>query len=317
MEYLSSILILTGLFIILASSFNLVLGYGGLMSIAHPAFFGLGAYGSALLVMFFHVPVLVGFAFGAALALAFSIALALPSLRISGDYLVIASIAFQLGILQIIRNVDWTGGPGGLIGIPPLFEGNDFGAAAAYVVLVLSSAAVTVFIVAWLVSGAYGRAITAMRDDEEAFKALGRDPFMIKLVLFGVSSAFAGFAGALYSHYFLYFATDQMGIVTSSSILTMVVVGGVRTRIGPVIGALLLVVIPQGLNFLELPPSILGPMQGILFTGLVLLFLFVRPGGIVSEKAPQRPSQDDEELGAEHDRSPADPASIALREEAR
>src|SRR3954471_21759634 len=116
MEYAASIFILIGLFVILAASFNLILGYGGLMSIAHPIFFGLGAYTSSLSVMYFHIPVVAGILLGITVAFLFSIALSLPALRVSGDYLVIASMGFQLGVLQIIRNLDWTGGAGGVTG---------------------------------------------------------------------------------------------------------------------------------------------------------------------------------------------------------
>ena len=122
MEFVGSMLIQIGIFTILATSFNLIIGYGGLMSIAHPIFFALGAYGSALLTQATGVPVPVGILFGMGLATVASIALALPSLRVSGDYLVIASIGFQLGLLQIIKNSDWSGGPGGLPNIPPLIQ---------------------------------------------------------------------------------------------------------------------------------------------------------------------------------------------------
>src|SRR5581483_847959 len=209
MEYAASILILIGLFVMLAASFNLILGYGGLMSIAHPIFFGLGAYSSSLLVMYLHVPILVGMAFGTLVALVSSVAVSLPSLRVSGDYLVIASIGFQLGALQVIRNMDWTGGFGGVTGIAPLFETAGTESDIAYVVLVLAAALGTVLLVAWLVRGDYGRAISAMRDDEDAFKALGRNAVAMKITLFAIGSGCAGLAGALYAHYFLFISPDQ------------------------------------------------------------------------------------------------------------
>ena len=295
MEYAASMFILIGLFVILAVSFNLILGYAGLMSIAHPIFFGLGAYTSSLSVMYFHVPVIVGIVLGTVVAFLFSIALSLPSLRISGDYLVIASMGFQLGVLQIIRNLDWTGGAGGVTGITPLFREIASTSTIGYVLLVFVAAVATVGLIGWIVTGDYGRAIAAMRDDEDAFRGLGRNAVTMKIVLFGIGSACAGFAGGLYAHYFLFISPDQFDLLYSAEILTMVVVGGLGTIMGPVIGAVLLQIMPQALNFLKLPAAITGPMQGIMFTGLVLIFLFLRPHGVLGKGPPQRKADDDDE----------------------
>ena len=285
MEFVGSILIQIGIFTILATSFNLIIGYGGLMSIAHPIFFALGAYGSGLLTQSTGLPVFAGIAFGTALAMLASIALALPSLRVSGDYLVIASIGFQLGLLQIIKNSEWSGGPGGLTNIAPLIKAVGPTAIWSYVAIVGFFAIGSILIVRWLVSGDYGRAITAMRDDEEAFKGLGHDAVRLKLALFAIGSGLAGLAGGLYGHYFLFVTPEQFEILYSAAMLTMVVVGGIRTVWGPALGAVLLQFLPQAINFLKLPSSVTGPLQGILFTGLVLLFLFLRPHGLLG-RAP-------------------------------
>lgn len=285
MEFVGSMLVQIGVFVILATSFNLIIGYGGLMSIAHPIFFALGAYGSALACQTAGLPVPAGIAVGVGVATLASVGVALPSLRVSGDYLVIASIGIQLGVLQIIKNSEWTGGPGGLTNIPPLIGGTGPAAIWSYVTIVFVAAAATIALLRWLVSGDYGRAITAMRDDEEAFKALGHDAVRVKLVLFAIGSGLAGLAGGLYGHYFLYVTPEQFEILYSAAMLTMVVVGGIRTVWGPALGAVLLQLLPQAINFLQLPSSVTGPLQGLLFTGLVLLFLFLRPQGILGRTA--------------------------------
>ncbi len=286
MEYIYTILVLIGIWIILSSSFNLIIGYGGLISIAHPIFFALGAYSSALLALRLGVPPVFGIVLGGGIALAFSIALSLPSLRVSGDYLLIASIGFQLGLLQVIRNLDFMGASGGIMRIPRLIEGT--AEKPTYVAVVFVVAILVVLLVRWVVSGDYGRAITAMRDDEVAFTALGRNAMWIKISIFALGSSLAGVAGGLYAHYFRFISPDQFEILASAAILTMVVVGGMGTTWGPIVGAVLLTVLPQAITFLNLPPSILGPTQGVLFTGLVLLFLFVRPAGLVAAPASWR-----------------------------
>ena len=279
MDYIYSVIILISLFVILATSFNLVIGYGGLISIAHPIFYGLGAYTSALLARDAGLPVPLAMLAGAALATAMSVVVSLPALRISGDYLLIASIGFQLGMIELIKNLRFTGGASGVSNIPA-FLVPSYGR-IAYVVLVICVAVAVVLLVRWIAHSDYGRAISAMRDDEVAFAALGRDAKWMKISIFALGSGIAGFAGALYAHYFRFVTVEQFEILMSSTILTMVVVGGLRSPWGPVVGAVLLQILPQAITFLNLPPVLLGPLQGLLFTGLVLVFMFVRPGGLI------------------------------------
>jgi branched-chain amino acid transport system permease protein len=287
MDYIYSVVILIGLSVIMASSFNLSIGYGGLISIAHPVFYAIGAYASALLSRDAGVPVVISIFAGAAVALVASVMVALPSLRVSGDYLMIASIGFQLGVLELIKNVNWTGGSGGLTNIPS-FIVPSFGK-EAYVLLVLGVAALTVLFVHRIAHGPIGRAMSAMRDDELAFVALGRNATSLKVAIFALGSGIAGFAGALYAHYFRYLTPEQFDILASAALLTMVVVGGIRTAWGPLIGAVVLQVLPQAIAFLDLPTSFLGPLQGLLFTVLVLIFMFVRPEGLVAAGSVWRP----------------------------
>jgi branched-chain amino acid transport system permease protein len=279
MDYIYSVVILVSLFVILAASFNFVIGYGGLISIAHPIFYGLGAYTSALLARDAGLPVPLAMLAGAALATVMSVVLSLPALRISGDYLLIASIGFQLGMIELIKNLRFTGGASGVSNIPA-FLVPSYGR-FAYVVLVICVAVAVVWLVRWIAHSDYGRAISAMRDDEVAFAALGRDAKWMKISIFALGSGIAGFAGALYAHYFRFVTVEQFEILMSSTILTMVVVGGLRSSWGPVVGAVLLQILPQAITFLNLPPVLLGPLQGLLFTGLVLVFMFVRPGGLI------------------------------------
>lgn len=282
MEYIYGVLILIGIYTIMASSFNLIIGFGGLVSIAHPIFFALSAYASALATMHLGVPIPIAILIGTLFAALMSVMLSLPSLRVSGDYLLIASIGFQLGFVEVIKNIEIAGGAGGLTNIASIYTGT--GRSIAFAATVLLIAAAVVWFVHWLTSGEYGRAIQAMRDDEECFASLGRNAMAIKITIFAIGSGLAGLAGALYAHYFQFLSPEQFGIIQSALILTMVVVGGMGTTWGPVVGALLLTALPQAITFLNLPPSVMAPLQGMLYTGLVLLFLFVRPAGLVAKR---------------------------------
>ncbi|MDQ2137983.1 branched-chain amino acid ABC transporter permease [Alcaligenaceae bacterium B3P038] len=279
MEYVASLLVLVGLYVILASSFNLIIGFGGLITIAHPIFFALGAYTVGVLSTQFGLHPVLSVAAGFAISMAFSFMLSLPSLRISGDYLLITSIGFQLGLLEIIKNLDFVGGASGLGGIPNVVQGNRN---LVFAGIALTIALVVVLAIRALVRGPYGRAIQAMRDDELAFLALGRNAMNIKIAIFALGSGVAGIAGGLYAYYYQYVTPDQFQILQSAMILTMVVVGGMGSVLGPVVGAVLLLLLPEAITFLNLPSGIMGPLQGVIFTSLVILFLFLRPQGLVA-----------------------------------
>ncbi len=279
MEYLLNIGVQISIFVILASSYNLVIGYGGLASVAHPIFYAFGAYGASLFAIHFGLPAVICVIAGGLIAVVASVLLALSALRISGDYLLIASLGFQLGILQLVRNFDFTGGAGGLADIPSTITGPM--RSPIFLAICASCALATVWLISRIINGPYGRAITAMRDEELAFSALGRNAMSIKVVVFAIGCGIAGIAGGLYAFYFQYVSPDQYEVLQSAAILTMVVLGGMGTTWGPVVGAMLLIAVPQAITFLNLPPSVMAPIQGIIFTSLVLLFLFVRPAGLV------------------------------------
>jgi branched-chain amino acid transport system permease protein len=280
MEYVVSLAVLVGIYVILSSSFNLVIGFGGLVSIAHPIFFALGAYTTGLLAIHFNVHPVLAVLAGGAVAFFSSIMLSLPSLRISGDYLLITSIGFQLGLLEVIKHLGFTGGASGLGNIPNVVAGPMRSTVFAIVSCVIAAA--VVWMIRWLLTGPYGRVITAMRDDELAFSALGRNAMMIKLTIFAIGSGFAGIAGGIYAYYYQYISPDQFEILQSGMLLTMVVVGGLGSHLGPVVGAVLLLLLPQAISFLNLPPSIMAPLQGLIFTTLVIIFLFWRPQGLIA-----------------------------------
>lgn len=283
MDYLVTIAVLIAIYVILAASYNLVLGYGGLSTVAHPIFFAVGAYATGLLAVNFpEIPAVVNVAAGAAAAVLASVLLAASSLRVSGDYLLIASLGFQLGLLQLIKNLEFTGGPGGLSAIPSTIVGPTRG--LAFLGICGAAAVACVFAIRAIVRGPYGRAISAMRDEELAFTALGRNAMSMKIAIFAVGCGMAGGSGGLYAYYFQYVSPDQFDVLSSATVLTMVVLGGMGTVYGPVVGAALLLAIPQAITFLQLPPAIMAPTQGIIFTVLVLLFLFLRPAGIVGTK---------------------------------
>jgi len=276
--------VLAGIYLMLSSSFDLIIGYGGLVSIAHPIFYAIGAYTAGLLAIAWDVPAIPAVLAGAAIAAIASVAMSLPAIRVAGDYLLIASIGFQLGLLQVIKNVEFTGGDAGVSNIPPVITGPS--RAELFAAISLALGAGVVLLVRWIVRGPYGAIIIAMRDDELALLALGRNVTRIKMVILALGSGLAGLAGGVYAFYYQYLSPSQFDVLQSAAILTMVVIGSMGTALGPVIGTFLLLGLPQAITFLQLPPSIMAPFQGILFCVLVLLFIMLRPQGIIAARRP-------------------------------
>jgi branched-chain amino acid transport system permease protein len=151
-----------------------------------------------------------------------------------------------------------------------------------FALISIALAALVFLFIRWLIRGPYGLLITAMRDDELVYTSLGRNAMKVKLVIFGIGCACAGLAGGLYAYYYQYVNPDQFEILQSSMILTMVVVGGMGSQWGPVVGAVLLLFMPQAIGFLNFPPSVMAPLQGLLYSLLVIVFLFVRPQGLMA-----------------------------------
>jgi branched-chain amino acid transport system permease protein len=278
MEYALTILAMVAIWTILSASFNLVIGFAGLLIVAQPLFYGIGAYATAAAAMFLEVPVALAPLFGITAALMASLVLSIPCVRVSGDYLLIASIGFLLGGLQVIRNVEAIGGAGGLAHIPPLFTGEY--RSLWFLLLTTGVAAGTLWLSRWLSSGDFGRAVVAMRDDEEALGGLGRGVLRIKVFLVAVSAGCAGLAGGLYALHFQFVSPDQFELLQAAMMLACVIVGGIGSSMGPPVGAAVVIALPQLITMLNLPPSIMAALQGMLFTGLVIAFLFFRPQGL-------------------------------------
>ena len=150
-----------------------------------------------------------------------------------------------------------------------------------------------------------------MRDDELACAALGRSLFTMKIVIFAFGCGAAGLAGGLYAYYFQYISPEQFNVAQSATILTMVVLGGIGTTWGPLVGAFVLVALPQAITFLQLPSSLVGPLQGIIFTVLVIMFLFVRPHGLVGRREAAGWRIDDGEILRLEERSASSSAALS------
>jgi len=282
MEYGLHVLIIIGIYMILASSFNLVVGCTGLFSIAHAAFYGIGAYTAAILSLRYGWSFLGGTAAGVILAALIGALIALPSLRVGGDYLVISSFALMMLTYSIFLN--WTSptrGPMGLPGIPqPSILGWKVDSLPEYVLLVSIFVAVCLILVWHVTRSPFGRVLRAIRENEVAASALGKNVVYFKVAVVMFAGAIAAVAGSLYAHYITFINPDSFTLLESIFIFCIVIVGGLGNFGGSIAAAALLIALPEGLRFLNVPDSVAGPSRHLLYGALLVFCMRFRPQGL-------------------------------------
>ena len=275
--YVLHIAIVTGFYVILAQSLNLVLGYGGLLSLATPAFFGIGAYAAAILALRFGWDGTATLAVAALAGVAAGIAIGFPSLRVSRHSFVIVTLSATL-LLQLVANnwEDMTRGSLGLANIPaPRFFGVPVEGRTAWYLLSLAAAAAVVLVTRRVVGSRFGRALVAARDNEQLALATGIDVFRTRLFAFSLSGASAALAGALYAHFITYIDPGVFGFSVSETLLIMVILGGSGTLWGPVAGAVVFTALPE---LLRIAPEVRSLLYGV----VLLLIVLYRPAGLAT-----------------------------------
>jgi branched-chain amino acid transport system permease protein len=281
--YAINLAVLISINAILAVTLNFILGYAGIFSLAHALFFGVGAYTATFVAMKFGAGFISATAAGMALSALISLALALPALRVRGEYFVAASLGLQM--LAITVFTEWksvTGGIGGLTNIPPArIAGFDIVQPEYFLALALTCLVLVILIVRALVRSSFGRSLKAIRDDETAAATFGKNVAVIKTVAVVVSSALAAVAGSLYAFYVSFINIESFGLETSIQVMAMVIIGGTATLIGPVIGSVLILLLPAALSYLpSLPTTEIGSIQQIAYGMAMVLLMIYRPGGL-------------------------------------
>lgn len=277
--FLQHMMVLWAIYALLALSLNIIVGYLGELSFGHAAFFGIGAYTSALLAMQWNVPVWLGPFLGAVVAGAFGLVIGFVALRIVGPQFAILTLGFG-AILHTITNywVDLTRGPMGISQIPPFSFGPialDFTQARNFYYVALAFLLGVIYICHSLMTSRRGRAFIAVRENAPLAASIGIDVFRTKLHGFVVATAIAGAGGALYGHYLRVITPELMSLQYVAALIIMVIVGGKGTIVGPLIGALVYV------SLLELLRAV-GPLRLVIFAALLTACVIFLPGGLVS-----------------------------------
>lgn len=278
--YFIHLAILVGIYLILALSLQLALGYTGLINLGHIAFFAIGAYVSALLTLT-GIPFIIAILFAGIISAFFGFLLSIPTNKLKGDYLALATLAFTFVVYAVTLN--WTSltrGPLGLPGIPkPSLFGLSFSSNLSFLILTIILVLAVYFIMKRIVYSPFGKVLEATRDNELATRVLGKNTFKIKSIALGTSAFFAGIAGSLYAHYITYIDPSSFTIMQLIPILEIVIIGGLASLKGTIIATIILILIPEPLRFIGFPSSVVGPMRQIIYALILLLILIYKPKG--------------------------------------
>ncbi len=284
--YFLHVVIMAGIFGVLALSLNLLLGYTGQLSLGHAAFFGIGAYTSALLTLRLEWSFWAALPGAAAAAGLAGWVIGRLALKLRGAYFVLVTISFA-GVISLV-SVNWmdlTNGPLGLPGVPsPALGPWSLRAKGAYYYLVLAAVALAYLVCRRLVRSRIGRALLALRENEALAESVGVDVTHYLVLAAVVSAALAGMAGSLYAHYTRFVSPEVFLFTYTVTMVIMVVAGGKGTLAGPLVGAAIFTVLPEALR-----AATSWQWQMLAYGVLLVLLVFFLPRGIVPALAALRP----------------------------
>ncbi|GAB4015764.1 MAG: branched-chain amino acid ABC transporter permease [Bdellovibrio sp.] len=273
MDYFLYLTQMCGIFIILAVGLNLINGMCGQFSLGHAGFWAIGAYVSASFSVFVAPPLpgfvvlLIGCVLGFISAGAAGLLIGIPCLRLKGDYLAIATLGFGEIIRILIMNMNSVGGPRGFTGIPQYSN----------LFWVYLWVIITIVVVANIVRGTHGRAIISIREDEIAAESMGINTFHFKTLAFCLGAGFAGVAGALFAHTTQFISPTNFTFMWSVIILLMIILGGMGSITGAVVGAIILTLLPEFLRFFG---DTVSQWRMVIYSIILILLMLLRPSGL-------------------------------------
>lgn len=274
-NYYLTVLLLGCLHAMNAVGLCLLVGHAGQISLGHAGFYGLSAYASAYLSTTVGLPVELSMLLAVALTMAVSVLVGLPSLKLSGHYLAMATLGFGI-ILSILftESVEITGGPSGFVGIPRLrIGGVELDRDVSVYRVVVTVLCVLLWLAFNVMHSRVGRALRAVHTSEKAAQAMGVDVSRCKLFVFVLSAAFSAVSGALYAHYLTFIAPASFGFLFSVELIVMVVLGGMVSIPGAVIGAFFVTILPEFLRAFE-------NVEIVLFGGILVSCMMFLPDGL-------------------------------------
>ena len=275
------------IYIILAVSSHLLVRVANQISLGQAAFFGLGAYITALCTVVLDLPLIPSLIIVMTINGLLAYLIAIPSVKLKGDYFVIATLAFQFIVYSVLYN--WksvTGGSDGISGItfPNIFFAKIVSEQFVFFIINFILTIILMFLFFKLQYSMFGKILKALQDDEISLLAVGRDTKKFKISVFVISSAFIGWASYLYATYMTYIDPNSFNIHESIFILIAVLLGGTEKMRGAVLGALFMVLLPEILRFIQIPDMIAAALNQIILGVLLLVIVFFRGNRMFSIK---------------------------------
>ena len=295
MNYLLHLVIYFNIYVIVALSLNLVVGYCGLLTLAHSGYFAIGAYTYALATLKLGLGFIPAATLAIAVAAVLSLAVSLPAWRFKGDFFVMISLAVQTFVFSLLHNwfspdaqpgtwANLTNGPYGLSGISkPAIGSIKFATVGSIAALSTMLALLAGLLIWFFVGSPWGRLLKAMRDDELAARGLGKNTRLAKVQAMAIACGLAALAGAIYSSYVSYIDPSSASLDESILMLCMVLVGGVGNFRGPLVGAFVLLAIPELLRFAHFPDAVAANIRLLAYGGLLVVMAHFRPKGLAGE----------------------------------
>ena len=279
-SYHRHLLVLFGIFATLALSLDIIIGYLGDFPLGHAAFFGLGAYASALLALHGNLPFWLTLPLSGVFTGMIGLLVGVPSFRLRGPYFAIVTLGFAQIIHLVVTNwISLTRGPNGITRIPPpvlkipLFPKVEFNTEFSYYYIILGLVLFSIFLTKRLIHCRTGRAILAIRENESLALSVGIHAYTFKLLAFSMATMLAGMAGSAYAHYFRVITPDLVGLYYMGNMLIMVMVGGLGSIGGAILGAFIFTILPEFLRIVE-------DFRLILFGTLLLVSIIYLPEGV-------------------------------------
>jgi ABC-type branched-subunit amino acid transport system permease subunit len=274
-EYYVHLANMVGISVILTLSLNLLFGYTGQISVGHAAFYAIGAYTTAIFTARLQWPFWGAVPISMVVAGLAGAILGLPALRLRGYYLAIATLGFAVVVYVVLQQFHTvTGGAVGITRIPrPHLFGYEFATESSYYYIVLGATLFTLFVVRNIIASPPGRAMVAIRESESAAEALGVHVAKYKIIAFTVSAGLAGLAGSLFAPLSHYVNPDGFTVMESVIILGMLVIGGLGSHLGAIIGGFLIILLPESIAFV-------GEYRVFVYSLCMLLFVVLMPEGI-------------------------------------
>ncbi len=289
MEYLIHLAILVGIYAILALSLNLAVGYTGILSVTHAAFFGIGAYTTAILATRYDINFFFAMIVGAVVTGVISLLIGRVLSKFRGDFVALGAVGFNMIVWSIFLNwQELTRGPLGIPGIhrPEVGIGNmeySFTSNTSFLILTLLFVLLVFWTCRHITESSFGRALKAIREDEEALAVFGYRTLYYKLAVFVVGAMLASIAGALFASYITFIDPSTFTVSESIFILSAIILGGLASNKGAVIGAVVLILLPEFLRFVGFPSDIAAQTRQAVYGIMLIVLMLYRPQGLVGE----------------------------------